>query len=71
MLKEIQFSTLTGAGTVALVDASLPITLSTLAGPMPVDVDLPISVRVKMTVTGSVRIDSSVYKFSPSGDLFP
>ena len=71
-LEKIQFTTLTGTGTVALVDAPLPITLSTVAGPMPVDVDIPISaVRVKMTVTGSVRINTSVYKFSLSGDLFP
>ena len=71
-LEKIQFTTLTGTGTVALVDASLPITLSTVAGPMPVDVDIPISaVRVKMTVTGSVRINTSVYKFLLSGDLFP
>ena len=71
-LEKIQFTTLTGTGTVALVDASLPITVSTVAGPMPVGVDIPISaVRVKMTVTGSVRINTSVYKFSLSGDLFP
>ncbi len=71
-LEQIQFSTQTGSGTVALVNVTLPMTLSTTVGPMPVDVDIPLSaVRVRMTVTGSVRINSSVYKFSLSGDLFP
>ncbi len=71
-LEQIQFSTQTGSGTVALLNVTLPITLSTTVGPMPVDVDIPLSaVRVRMTVTGSVRINASVYKFSLSGDLFP
>lgn len=71
-LEKIQFTTLTGSGTVAPLDSSLPLALSTAAGPMAVDVDIPLSaVRIRMTVTGSVQINSSVYKFSLSGEQFP
>jgi hypothetical protein len=57
---------------VSLINAALPITLSTSAGPMLLDIDVPLSaVRVNVTVTGNLQIDSSVYKFSLSGTLFP
>ena len=71
-LEKIQFTTLTGTGTVAPLDASLPMTISNVAGPVFLDVDIPLSaVRVRMTVSGSVQINWSVYRFSLSGDLFP
>jgi len=71
-VKELLFETLTGTGTVTLVNVTLPITLSTRSGPLSVDVDIPLSaIRVRMTVTGSVMINSSEYLLSMSGYLFP
>ncbi len=71
-LEDIQFTTITGVGAVSLVNATLPITLTTVSGPMAVDIDVPLSaVRVKMTVSGSVRINASVYRFTLSGTVFP
>ena len=71
-LEKIQFTTLIGTGTVAPLDALLPMTISTVAGPVFLDVDIPLSaVRVRMTVSGTVQINWSAYPFSLSGDLFP
>ena len=71
-VKELLFETLTGTGTVTLVNVTLPITLSTRSGPLSFDVDIPLSaIRVRMTVTGSVVINSSEYLLSMSGYLFP
>jgi hypothetical protein len=71
-LEDVQFASLTGTGTVSLVNTALPIELSTVAGPKQLEIDVPLSaVRVKITVTGSVQINSDVYKFSLSGTLFP
>ncbi|MEO8127919.1 MAG: hypothetical protein ABJF23_00415 [Bryobacteraceae bacterium] len=71
-VKDLQFETVTGTGTVAPVKLDLPLELSTRSGPVSIDVDIPLSaVRVKMLVTGTVLINSSEFYFSLGGYLFP
>jgi hypothetical protein len=71
-LDDIQFSTDTGTGTVALRDVTLPIQLDTTFLPVNVDIDIPLTaIRVKVTITGSVQINANLYPFTLSGYLFP